>query len=483
MLKKIDPEDVDKLDDEQRQKLMVNAEGEYVFAQADEKEWRKHLERVKATEKAQQEAKQGNKGLQDRGLECPIDKRMFVDPMKTPCCGKTYCHDCIENALIDNDLTCPGCQTENISLERLEPDEDVKASIKAYEAEKIEVKRRSKSPASSAAAATPTADGVQPPSRDGSKSPGGGGRKRKADEDAEEAKSDTLSSAAPDMKRQKSDNPSETAGKDEADGKADALAADATIPNMMPPDMATMMANMQNMPFPNMNMMNMGMPGMMPFMGMPAMPMMPGFNMNMMNGAATGAGFPNMNTNMNMNMMNNNNNMNGGGAVHTRHPTHTQQPFPPRGARGGRGGGGGGGGGFRGNHHAAQANSVSPMTGVPGVPTGPKGKTGAPPTAPAGHAGGAAAGVNAGMAAKFPNQQRHGGREEESAYARQPVGGRGRGVAAGLGREADYRELGPSAGNGNGEGEGDGKNEGAAAAAGGGDGGDGGGGGATGEEA
>jgi len=41
MLKKIDQSEVDKLDDAQRQHLMVNAEGEYVFAQADEKAWEK----------------------------------------------------------------------------------------------------------------------------------------------------------------------------------------------------------------------------------------------------------------------------------------------------------------------------------------------------------------------------------------------------------------------------------------------------------
>ncbi len=100
MLKKIDQADIDKLDDAQRQNLMVNAEGEYGFAQADEKAWKKHLEQVKASEAAQKKQQVGDKELQDRGLECSIDKRLFVDPMKTPFCGMTYCHDCIENALL-----------------------------------------------------------------------------------------------------------------------------------------------------------------------------------------------------------------------------------------------------------------------------------------------------------------------------------------------------------------------------------------------
>lgn len=399
MLKKIDPEDVEKLDDEQRQKLMVNAEGEYVFALADEKEWRKHLEKVKATEKAQKEVNMGNKELQERGLECSIDKRMFVDPMKTPCCGKTYCHDCIENALIESDLTCPGCQTENVSLERLEPDEDMKARIKAYEAEKAEMKGRSRSPT---AAPTPAAEGGDgsPGSREGSKSPGGGPRKRKADETADGASS-TL--AAPEMKRQKSlEAPSE---KEHADIQA---SNPNTVPDMMPPDMATMMQNMSSMNYPNMPM-NMAA---MPFMGM--MPgMMPNFmapNFNAMNGMNFN-NVPLMNMNggtmyPNQNQYQNPNQSFPRKPYHQKHhhPHQHQQPTPP-------------------------PQSSSPMTGMPGVPTGPKAQQ--------------QQGQPQNPGPKFSNQQRHVGNEEDNAYMRQPVNPhRYQNRRRGAMRQADYRELG-----------------------------------------
>ena len=413
MLKKIDPEDVDKLDDEQRQKLMVNAEGEYVFAQADEKEWRKHLERVKANEQAQKEANSGNKELQERGLECSIDKRMFVDPMKTPCCGKTYCHDCIENALIESDLTCPGCQTEDVSLERLEPDEDIKTKIKEYEDERknnaTAGPKRSESPAANVSTAgTPAA--AEAASSRGSKSPSAAtSRKRKDRGDDDEDKeidtaniNDALSPSAPEMKRQKSSDSAQhdTKEDDEASttlknsvNSSTAPPSVPIVPNMMPPDMATMMASMQNMPFPNMPL---AMPGMMPFippmnmnmplnMGMnPMMPMMqPNFanmgmnmnipNMNAMNGANGVGGFPNM---MGMNQQ------------QYGFSRNQNQNFSQRAGRGGRGRGRGRGGfhndpgntnsNNRNFSHSQQqpphkTNISSPMTGMAGVPTGPKG--------------------------------------------------------------------------------------------------------------
>src|SRR5436305_8486050 len=67
---------------------------------------------------------------------------MFVDPVKTHCCSKTYCNDCITNALIETDLTCPNCDTQGILIDNLIPDEETALKIKSY----IEEKERSKSP-------------------------------------------------------------------------------------------------------------------------------------------------------------------------------------------------------------------------------------------------------------------------------------------------------------------------------------------------
>ncbi|KAL5348758.1 Protein mpe1 [Pseudogymnoascus australis] len=126
--------------------VMVNAEGEFVVAEPDKASWEQFQAKTKSSAAAQQAAASGNKELQDRGLECPIDKRMFIDPMKTPCCEKTYCNDCITNALIESDFTCPGCQTDEVLIDNLKPDEEMSKLIKDYIEEKENIKEAPESP-------------------------------------------------------------------------------------------------------------------------------------------------------------------------------------------------------------------------------------------------------------------------------------------------------------------------------------------------
>ncbi|KIW74115.1 hypothetical protein Z517_12525 [Fonsecaea pedrosoi CBS 271.37] len=455
MLKKIDQADIDKLDDSQRQNLMVNAEGEYVFAQADEKAWRKHLEQVKAAEAAQKKEQIGDKELQDRGLECSIDKRLFVDPMKTPCCGKTYCHVCIENALLENDLTCPGCETENISLERLEPDEEMKDKIKEYEAEKSAEKQRSRSPTEGAAASPKTKD--SPPyspsqTREGSATPqstSGSARKRSASEVDGATSSDSL--AAPAMKRQKSgDAVSSTPKAPDAElnpSKEQTATPESNnvLPaDMMPPDLSQMQSG-NNMALPmmpgfnpmmmNPMMMGMGMPGMNGLAGMNGMNPINFMNPMMMNGMnpgnmgnmnmAMGVNFanpgqmPNWNMNMNMNM---NQNQNPNTNMNQNRPNNFHQNNNHRPIR---------------NQTFHQQPKPSPPqqpAGMSGVPTGPKALVNQnqnqgfyPPSGPAGN--------------RFANQQRHVGNEEDNAYMRQPVNPHRHINRNRKPRQADYREL------------------------------------------
>ncbi|EXJ69312.1 uncharacterized protein A1O5_07348 [Cladophialophora psammophila CBS 110553] len=437
MLKKIDQADIDKLDDAQRQNLMVNAEGEYVFAQADEKAWRKHLEQVKAAEAAQKKEQIGDKELQDRGLECSIDKRLFVDPMKTPCCGKTYCHVCIENALLENDLTCPGCETENISLERLEPDEEMKNKIKEYEAEKATEKQRSRSP--TVVAESPKAKGSpgsRPSSRDGSRTPqsvSGSARKRSASEVDGATPSDSL--AAPAMKRQKSGeavsstpNASDTDANAPKEKTSTPESKNVLPANMMPPDLSQMQpGNNMNMPMmPGFNplmmnpmMMGMGMGGM---AGMNPMNFM---NPMMMNPGTMGMNFtnpgqmPNWNMPVNMNM-NMNQNQNPSTTLNQNRPSNFQNYNRPS----------------RSPNFPQQPKPSAPQqpAGMTGVPTGPKALMNQnqnqnfyPPSGPAGN--------------RFANQQRHVGNEEDNAYMRQPVNPHRHINRNRKPRQADYREL------------------------------------------
>ncbi|KAL8990735.1 MAG: hypothetical protein Q9177_000674 [Variospora cf. flavescens] len=115
--------------------VMINADGEWVIAEPDKASWDQYQARAKVSAAAQEAAARGNKALQEKGLECSIDKRLFVEPSKTPCCETTYCLECITNALLENDLRCPQCSTENILLDDLKPDEQMLRRIRDHEHE------------------------------------------------------------------------------------------------------------------------------------------------------------------------------------------------------------------------------------------------------------------------------------------------------------------------------------------------------------
>lgn len=126
--------------------IMVNAEGEWVIAEPDKAAWAQFQAKAKVAAVAQEAAARGSKELQERGLECSIDKRLFVDPTQTPCCQATFCRDCITNTLLENDLRCPECSTENVPIDDLVPDEKMMTKIKSYEEETAADEVRKDSP-------------------------------------------------------------------------------------------------------------------------------------------------------------------------------------------------------------------------------------------------------------------------------------------------------------------------------------------------
>ncbi|PSN61536.1 DWNN-domain-containing protein [Corynespora cassiicola Philippines] len=128
------------VDEEDARGVMLNADGEYVQVMTDTRTWEKFQEKANASKAQAATVDAANKEVRERGLECPIDKRMFVEPVKTPCCGKTYCHDCIENALADGDLVCPNCSTDGVLIDDLITDDEMVEKIRAYEAEKAKEK-------------------------------------------------------------------------------------------------------------------------------------------------------------------------------------------------------------------------------------------------------------------------------------------------------------------------------------------------------
>ena len=123
-------------DTKQPSGVMVNADGDWVIAEPDKASWEQFQAKAKQSAAAQEKSNLGSKELQERGLECSIDKRLFVDPTKTPCCQTTYCNECITNALLDNDLQCPGCGKEGVLIDDLVSDVEMVAKIRSHEEEK-----------------------------------------------------------------------------------------------------------------------------------------------------------------------------------------------------------------------------------------------------------------------------------------------------------------------------------------------------------
>jgi protein MPE1 len=116
--------------------IMVNAEGDFVVAEPDKAAWEKFQAKAQtATAKANSA---GDEEIRERGLECSIDKKMFIEPMKTPCCQKTFCNDCITNALIESDFVCPACESEGVLIDDLLPDEEASTKVQEYLKEKEE---------------------------------------------------------------------------------------------------------------------------------------------------------------------------------------------------------------------------------------------------------------------------------------------------------------------------------------------------------
>jgi protein MPE1 len=293
--------------------IMVNAEGEYVIAEPDKASWEQFQAKTKSSAAAQKAAALGDKELQDRGLECSIDKRIFIDPMKTPCCEKTYCNDCITNALIESDFTCPGCQTDGVLIDDLKPDDETSAKIKEYLAEKNAAAKKERSTSPSVKPQTPPAATEEKVKSPSPKSP-------------EQVKSPPT--VAP-VTKAKSPNPEIAPINNQPQTKkrpAEELLENPKIPKG-PKAMQQQEAQKQAMLKQQQNMMN-GMSGFpnMPFnpmMGMNGFGGMPNMNMNMMNGGY-GMGMGNPMMGMPMMGMNgfggapmngmNNNNLYGGGA-------------------------------------------------------------------------------------------------------------------------------------------------------------------------
>ncbi|OTA70358.1 DWNN-domain-containing protein [Hypoxylon sp. EC38] len=329
--------------------VMVNAEGEFVIAEPDKASWAQYQAKTKSSAAAQKAASAGDKELEEKGLLCPLDKRMFIEPMKTPCCETTYCNDCITNALIESDFVCPGCQTDGVLIDDLKADDETSTKIQEYlkEKEPPKIKERSKTP-SPVKSPSETSDKKETPQADSPKGQASAPEKTKSPTPSTTTvKSPPTEAAKESSTPVPSLGPSETPKTQETGSRkrpAEDVLENPKIPkgpkamqraqeakdiqNTMPQGMngiPGMMPNMMQFPMngfgqPNMNMaMMMGMnPMMNPMMGMNGM-FNPGFQ-GMNGNGMFGGNFGGMNGAMN--------NMNGMG-MNGGFNTQNQQPHRP----------------------------------------------------------------------------------------------------------------------------------------------------------
>jgi len=77
-------------------------------------------------------------------LSCPICQRLLRDASSIPCCGASFCDDCIRTRLTAEDTfgmcPTPGCGEEGMSADRLVPNRSVRQAVEEHLREFVRVK-------------------------------------------------------------------------------------------------------------------------------------------------------------------------------------------------------------------------------------------------------------------------------------------------------------------------------------------------------
>ncbi|KAI8818207.1 DWNN domain-containing protein, partial [Fimicolochytrium jonesii] len=113
--------------------VMVTQSGELVIAQPNDQAWADVAAR--------------NKNYIDAGdvyemapvpdeLACPICKKLLRDAVLIPCCGTSYCDECIRTHLLDNEdpaqrLKCPNCHSDQ-SPDHLIPNKSLRQAVELH---------------------------------------------------------------------------------------------------------------------------------------------------------------------------------------------------------------------------------------------------------------------------------------------------------------------------------------------------------------
>lgn len=111
--------------------------------------WQKQVTRSKIITSVDIREKPPN----DPNLACPIDNKLFMDAVKTPCCGTLFCEECIHSHLLENDFVCPNCSKRIPSLDKLMIDKPMRTKVGDYIDRQIKERQAIEDAAAAAAAA------------------------------------------------------------------------------------------------------------------------------------------------------------------------------------------------------------------------------------------------------------------------------------------------------------------------------------------
>ncbi|GAA5870741.1 hypothetical protein JCM16303_001571 [Sporobolomyces ruberrimus] len=117
--------------------VMVTADGGFVVARPDNASWFAHRARTANLSASDVQ----NLAPTDPDLTCPICSKLLREAVLTPCCSTSFCDECVSNALLDNDMLCPECETRVKNLEKLKPDEGRRERAKKYVDEMVEASK------------------------------------------------------------------------------------------------------------------------------------------------------------------------------------------------------------------------------------------------------------------------------------------------------------------------------------------------------
>ncbi|ANZ73473.1 BA75_00952T0 [Komagataella pastoris] len=112
--------------------VMINENGEYVVAMANQKAWETYQKKHSQSNTNKELSKHLLSKVTDDRMIDPITKDLIKYPVLTPCCKKLYGKESIEEELLNDDFKCPNCGQEDILLDSLIPDDELKKQIDEF---------------------------------------------------------------------------------------------------------------------------------------------------------------------------------------------------------------------------------------------------------------------------------------------------------------------------------------------------------------